>query len=59
MVASNGDICFGLWYLIFFALLMVVIGVLFVRDPGEKSMDVRHCAEIQLRTIRNTEFTRR
>jgi hypothetical protein len=42
MVASTGDIYFGLWYPIFFALLTCVIGFLFVRDSGEKNMDVRH-----------------
>jgi len=42
MVASTGDIYFGLWYPIGFALLTVVIGFLFIRDPGEKNMDVRH-----------------
>jgi sugar transport protein len=42
MVASTGDIYFGLWYPIFFALLTVVIGFLFIRDPGEKNMDARH-----------------
>jgi MFS family permease len=39
MVASTGDIYFGLWYPIGFALLTVVIGLLFVRDPGEKNID--------------------
>lgn len=39
MTASTGDIYFGLWYPVFFALLTVVIGVLFVRDPGEKNID--------------------
>jgi hypothetical protein len=42
MVASTGDIYFGLWYPIGFALLTVVIGLIFIRDPGEKNMDVRH-----------------
>ncbi len=42
MVASTGDIYYGLWYPVGFALLTCVIGVLFVRDPGEKNMDVRH-----------------
>ena len=39
MTASTGDIYFGLWYPIGFALLTVVLGVLFVRDPGEKNID--------------------
>ena len=39
MVASTGDIYFGLWYPIGFALMTVVIGILFVRDPGEKNID--------------------
>lgn len=43
MVASSGDIYYGLWYPIGFALMTVVIGFLFVRDPGEKNIDhVRH-----------------
>ncbi|MET0651393.1 MAG: MFS transporter, partial [Hyphomicrobiaceae bacterium] len=42
MVASTGDIYFGLWYPIGFAVLTAVIGFLFIRDPGEKNMDVRH-----------------
>ncbi len=39
MTASTGDIYFGLWYPIFFALLTVVIGLLFVRDAGEKNIE--------------------
>jgi MFS family permease len=39
MTASTGDIYFGLWYPIIFALLTVVIGVLFVRDMGEANID--------------------
>ena len=39
MTASTGDIYFGLWYPIGFALLTLVIGILFVRDPGEKNID--------------------
>jgi MFS family permease len=42
MVASTGDIYYGLWYPIGFALLTAVIGFFFIRDPGEKNMDVRH-----------------
>ena len=42
MVASTGDIYYGLWYPIAFALLTCVIGFIFIRDPGEKNMDVRH-----------------
>jgi MFS family permease len=42
MVASTGDIYYGLWYPIGFALLTCVIGFFFIRDPGEKNMDVRH-----------------
>jgi MFS family permease len=37
--ASAGDIYFGLWYPIGFAILTVIIGVLFVRDPGEANID--------------------
>ncbi|CAN5237453.1 MFS transporter [soil metagenome] len=33
MVASTGDIFYGLWYPVFFAALSVVIGLLFVREP--------------------------
>ena len=39
MVASTGDIYYGLWYPVGFALMTVVIGLLFVRDPGEKNID--------------------
>ena len=39
MTASTGDIYFGLWYPIFFACLTIVIGLIFVRDPGEKNID--------------------
>jgi MFS family permease len=39
MVASTGDIYYGLWYPIGFALLTVVIGILFVRDAGERNID--------------------
>ena len=42
MVASTGDIYYGLWYPIGFALLTCVIGFFFIKDPGEKNMDVRH-----------------
>ena len=42
MVAATGDIYYGLWYPIVFASMTFVIGLLFVRDPGEKNMDVRH-----------------
>jgi MFS family permease len=42
MVASTGDIYRGLWYPIAFAVMTAVIGFLFIRDPGEKNMDVRH-----------------
>jgi MFS family permease len=42
MVASTGDIYYGLWYPIAFAVMTAVIGFLFIRDPGEKNMDVRH-----------------
>jgi MFS family permease len=37
--ASAGDIYFGLWYPIGFAILTVIIGILFVRDPGEANID--------------------
>jgi MFS family permease len=39
--AGTGDIYFGLWYPIGFAVLTVIIGLLFVNDPGEKNMDRR------------------
>ena len=39
MTASTGDIYFGLWYPVGFALLTVIIGTLFVRDQGEKNID--------------------
>ena len=39
MVASTGDIYFGLWYPVGFALLTFVIGLLFVRDSGEANID--------------------
>lgn len=39
MVASTGDIYYGLWYPIGFALMTVILGILFVRDPGEKNID--------------------
>jgi hypothetical protein len=42
MVASTGDIYYGLWYPIAFAVMTAVIGFIFIRDPGEKNMDVRH-----------------
>jgi MFS family permease len=39
MTASTGDIYFGLWYPIIFALITVVIGIFFVRDMGEANID--------------------
>ncbi len=39
MTASTGDIYFGLWYPVIFAMLTVVIGTLFVRDFGERNID--------------------
>ena len=39
MSASTGDIYFGLWYAVGFALLTVLIGAIFVRDPGEANID--------------------
>jgi MFS family permease len=39
MTASTGDIYFGLWYPVFFALLTVVIGLFFIRDAGEKNIE--------------------
>jgi MFS family permease len=39
MTASTGDIYFGLWYPVFFALLTVVIGLFFIRDAGETNID--------------------
>ncbi len=41
MVASTGDIYYGLWYPVGFALLTCVIGFFFVKDAGETHMDVR------------------
>jgi hypothetical protein len=38
MVASTGDIYFGLWYPIGFALMTFVIGLLFV--PETKNRDI-------------------
>ncbi|MNL75359.1 hypothetical protein D3C87_2011530 [compost metagenome] len=35
IVASTGDIFAGLWYPVIFALLTVVIGVLFVREKRD------------------------
>ena len=39
MTASTGDIYFGLWYPVGFALLTVIIGTLFLRDYGERNID--------------------
>jgi MFS family permease len=39
MTAGTGDIYFGLWYPIGFAIMTVIIGILFVREPGEKNID--------------------
>ena len=39
MVASTGDIYYGLWYPVGFALMTFVIGLIFIRDPGEKNID--------------------
>jgi MFS family permease len=39
MVASTGDIYFGLWYPVGFALMTFVIGFFFIRDPGEANID--------------------
>ena len=39
MVASTGDIYYGLWYPVGFALLTFVIGLFFIRDPGEANID--------------------
>jgi MFS family permease len=41
MVASTGDIYYGLWYPVGFALLTCVIGFFFVKDAGETHMDER------------------
>jgi hypothetical protein len=40
IVASTGDIFAGLWYPVIFALLTVVIGVLFVRE--KRDVDLAH-----------------
>jgi MFS family permease len=39
MTAGTGDIYYGLWYPIGFAIMTVIIGVLFVREPGESNID--------------------
>ena len=39
IVAATGDIYAGLWYPIGFAVLTVIIGVLFLREP--KNVDIR------------------
>ncbi|CDZ31049.1 Hypothetical protein, partial CDS, partial [Neorhizobium galegae bv. officinalis] len=40
IVASTGDIFAGLWYPVIFALLTVVIGLLFVRE--KRDVDLAH-----------------
>ena len=39
MTAGTGDIYYGLWYPIGFAIMTVIIGLLFVREPGEANID--------------------
>jgi hypothetical protein len=39
MVAQTGDIYFGLWYPIVIALATVVIGMLFVPETKDRSLD--------------------
>jgi MFS family permease len=39
MTASTGDIYFGLWYPVGFAALTAIIGLVFVRDFGERYID--------------------
>ena len=41
MSAGAGDIYFGLWYPIGFAILTVIIGLIFITDPGESNIDVQ------------------
>ena len=41
MSAGAGDIYFGLWYPIGFAILTVIIGLIFITDPGESNIDVK------------------
>jgi hypothetical protein len=40
MSAGAGDIYFGLWYPIGFAILTVIIGLIFIKDPGEANIDI-------------------
>ena len=40
IVAATGNIYAGLWYPIGFAVLTIIIGVLFLREP--KNVDIRH-----------------
>jgi hypothetical protein len=43
MTAATGDIYFGLWYPVGFAMLTFFIGLFFVKDAGESNMDyARH-----------------
>jgi MFS family permease len=39
MSAGTGDIYYGLWYPIGFAIMTVIIGILFVKEPGESNID--------------------
>jgi MFS family permease len=39
MSAGTGDIYYGLWYPIGFAIMTVIIGLLFVKEPGESNID--------------------
>ncbi len=38
MIAGTGDIYYGLWYPIGFALMTFVIGMIFIKDQGEKNI---------------------
>ena len=39
LIAAKGDIYYGLWYPIIFALLTVVIGVIFVPETKDRDID--------------------
>ncbi len=38
MIAGTGDIYYGLWYPVAFALMTFVIGMIFIKDQGEKNI---------------------
>ena len=39
MVAAKGDICYGLWYPVIIAAVTVVIGLLFLPETFQRSID--------------------